>query len=97
MKWLSPLLSLLEKLTALIIRLIGLNTKWDRLVTAVSAAELETLIETGGVSGLKPDERNILEGVFALRDNILTILEWLRIGNLSKKRNGLRLLKIGFP
>ena len=33
-----------------------------------STGELETLIESGAVTGLKPDERNILEGVFALHD-----------------------------
>jgi len=37
-------------------------------VPGLTAGELETLIETGGVTGLRPDERNILEGVFALRD-----------------------------
>ena len=40
----------------------------DRLVPALSAGELETLVESGRVTGLFPDERNILEGVFALRD-----------------------------
>ena len=68
MKAMSPLLSLLEKITSLILKLVGLNTQWDSLVTALSAGELETLIESGGVTGLLPDERNILEGVFALRD-----------------------------
>ncbi len=65
---LSPILSLLETFTSLLLRLVGLNTKWDSLVPALSAGELETLIETGGVTGLRPDEQNILEGVFALRD-----------------------------
>ena len=68
MQVLSPVLDLLEGITSIIIRLIGLNSKWDSLVPALSAEELETLIETGGVTGLQPDERNILEGVFALRD-----------------------------
>ena len=40
----------------------------DELVPALSAGELETLIDAGRVTGLFPDERNILEGVFALRD-----------------------------
>jgi len=68
-KWMSPFLSLLEKIASLILRLFGLNTQLETLTTsAFSAGELEKLIETGGVIGLKPDERNILEGVFALRD-----------------------------
>ncbi len=67
-RWMSPLLSLLEKITSLILRVIGLNSQSVTLVNDFSAAELEKLIETGGVTGLKPDERNILEGVFALRD-----------------------------
>jgi len=65
----SPCLSLLEGLALLILRLFGLNTQSESLTTAAfSAGELEKLIETGGVTGLKPDERNILQGVFALRD-----------------------------
>ena len=68
-KWMSPFLSLLEGLALLILRLFGLNTQSESLTTAAfSAGEFEKLIETGGVTGLKPDERNILEGVFALRD-----------------------------
>jgi len=68
-KWMSPFLSLLEGLALLILKLFGLNTQSESLTTAAfSAGELEKLIETGGVTGLKPDERNILEGVFALRD-----------------------------
>tara|TARA_B100000700_G_C15001581_1_gene836554 strand:+ start:162 stop:1343 length:1182 start_codon:yes stop_codon:yes gene_type:complete len=65
---LAPALFVLEKFASIFLRLIGLNAKWDSLVPALSAGELETLIETGGVTGLRPDERNILEGVFALRD-----------------------------
>ncbi len=68
MKALSPLLALLETVASILFRLFGLNSHWDSLVPALSAGELETLIETGGVTGLRPDERNILEGVFALRD-----------------------------
>ena len=68
MRALSPLLALLETFTSLLLRLVGLNAKWDSLVPALSADELETLIETGGVTGLAPNEQNILEGVFALRD-----------------------------
>ncbi len=68
MRALAPLLALLEAFTSLLLQLVGLNTKWDSLVPALSAGELETLIETGGVTGLRPDEQNILEGVFALRD-----------------------------
>ncbi len=68
MKALSPLLVFIEAIASLLLRLIGLSTKWDALVPALSAGELETLIETGGVTGLRPDEKNILEGVFALHD-----------------------------
>ena len=68
MRALAPVLALLEAFTSLLLRLVGLNAKWDSLVPALSAEELETLIETGGVTGLRPDEQNILEGVFALRD-----------------------------
>ncbi len=68
MKALGPLLGVLETIASFLLRLLGLNTHWDALVPALSAEELETLIESGGVTGLGPDERNILEGVFALRD-----------------------------
>tara|TARA_Y100001968_G_scaffold136503_1_gene124592 strand:- start:42568 stop:43866 length:1299 start_codon:yes stop_codon:yes gene_type:complete len=68
MKAMGPLLFLLEKIASFLFRLVGLNTQWDSLVSALSAGELETLIERGGVTGLLPDEKNILEGVFALRD-----------------------------
>ncbi len=68
MKALGPFLNLLERVASLLLKLVGLTAKWDALIPALSAGELETLIETGGVTGLRPDERNILEGVFALRD-----------------------------
>ena len=68
MRFLSPLITLLEAIASILFRLVGLNSHWDSLVPALSAEELETLIESGGVTGLRPDERNILEGVFALRD-----------------------------
>ena len=65
---LSPLLSVLDSLASLLLRVAGLTQRWDAPVPALTAGELETLIESGAVTGLKPDERNILEGVFALRD-----------------------------
>ncbi len=65
---LAPLLGLVERLGGLLLRLLGLPRNWDDLVPVLSAGELETLIETGSVTGLMPDERNILEGVFSLRD-----------------------------
>ena len=68
MRCLAPLLNLLEAVAALMLRLVGLRPQWDELVPALSAGELETLIDAGRVTGLFPDERNILEGVFALRD-----------------------------
>ena len=68
MRCLAPLINLLEGMAGLMLRLVGLRPQWDELVPALSADELETLIESGRVTGLFPDERNILEGVFALRD-----------------------------
>jgi putative hemolysin len=68
---LAPVLLLVERLTALLLRLLGLPRNWDQLVPVLSAGELETLIETGSVTGLMPDERNILEGVFSLRDTLV--------------------------
>ena len=65
---LSPLLLLIERITAVVLGLVGLPRNWDELVPVLSAGELETLIESGGVTGLMPDERSILEGVFSLRD-----------------------------
>jgi CBS domain containing-hemolysin-like protein len=65
---LAPLLSVLERLADGLLRLFGLPRNWDALVPALSAGELETLIESNSVTGLMPDERNILEGVFSLRD-----------------------------
>ncbi|BEV35582.1 hemolysin family protein [Synechococcus sp. M16CYN] len=68
MQCLAPLLNVLEAFAGLLMRLLGLAPQWDVLVPALSAGELETLVESGRVTGLYPDERNILEGVFALRD-----------------------------
>jgi CBS domain containing-hemolysin-like protein len=68
---LAPLLSLVERLASLLLHLLGLPRNWDELVPALSAGELESLIETGSVTGLMPDERNILEGVFSLRDTLV--------------------------
>ena len=68
---LAPLLSLIERVNGLLLRLLGLPHNWDELVPVLSAGELETLIETGSVTGLMPDERNILEGVFSLRDTLV--------------------------
>ncbi len=68
MRGIAPILFFLEKISSSLFKILGLNTRWDSLVSALSAGELETLIERGGVTGLMPDEKNILEGVFALRD-----------------------------
>ncbi len=68
---LAPLLSLIERLSGVLLLLLGLPRNWDELVPVLSAGELETLIETGSVTGLMPDERNILEGVFSLRDTLV--------------------------
>ncbi len=68
---LAPLLVVIERLSGGLLRLLGLPLNWDQLVPALSAGELETLIESGGVTGLMPDERSILEGVFSLRDTLV--------------------------
>ena len=67
-KGMQPIVSLIEIITSACLRLFNLNNKWDSLNSGLSAGELETLIETGSVTGLKPDEKNIIEGVFALKD-----------------------------
>ena len=68
MRSLGPLLVLLERLGNGLLRLLGLPRNWDELVPALSAGELETLIESNSVIGLMPDERDMLEGLFSLRD-----------------------------
>ena len=68
MRTLGPLLVLLERLGNGLLRLLGLPRNWDELVPALSAGELETLIESNSVIGLMPDERDMLEGLFSLRD-----------------------------
>ena len=68
---LSPLLMTIERISGVLLRLAGLPRNWDDLVPELSAGELETLIESGGVTGLMPDERSILEGVFSLRDTLV--------------------------
>jgi CBS domain containing-hemolysin-like protein len=65
---LAPLLVVVERLAAGLLRLLGLPRHWDELVPALSAGELETLIESNSVTGLMPDERDMLEGLFSLRD-----------------------------
>ena len=67
-KGMQPIVSLIEFFASACLRLFNLNNKWDSLNSVLSAGELETLIETNNVTGLKPDEKNILEGVFALKD-----------------------------
>ena len=67
-KGMQPIISIIEFFASACLRLFKLNNKWDSLNSALSAGELETLIETDSVTGLKPDEKNILEGVFALKD-----------------------------
>ena len=67
-KGMKPIISIIEFFASACLRLFNLNNKWDSLNSGLSAGELETLIETDNVTGLKPDEKNILEGVFALKD-----------------------------
>jgi CBS domain containing-hemolysin-like protein len=68
---LAPVLLLIERLSGGLLSLLGLPRNWDELVPVLSAGELETLIESGSVTGLMPDERSILEGVFSLRDTLV--------------------------
>jgi len=68
MRSLAPLLVVVERLGNGLLRLLGLPRNWDELVPALSAGELETLIESNSVTGLMPDERDMLEGLFSLRD-----------------------------
>ncbi len=65
---LAPFLAVVERLGDGMLRLLGLPRNWDQLVPALSAGELETLIESNSVTGLMPDERDMLEGLFSLRD-----------------------------
>ena len=44
------------------------GTGWMGIDVVGNISNLVNTFLTGGVTGLKPDERNILEGVFALRD-----------------------------
>tara|TARA_A100001388_G_scaffold186842_1_gene140352 strand:+ start:63 stop:1331 length:1269 start_codon:yes stop_codon:yes gene_type:complete len=67
-KGMQPIIAVIEFFASACLRLFNLNNKWDSLNSGLSAGELETLIETDNVIGLKPDEKNILEGVFALKD-----------------------------
>jgi len=67
-KGMKPVVSVIEFFVSACLRLLKLNNKWDSLNSGLSAGELETLIETNNVIGLKPDEKNIIEGVFALKD-----------------------------
>ncbi len=63
-----PFVSIVEFFTSACLKLLKLNNKWDSLNSGLSAGELETLIETNNVTGLKPDEKNIIVGDFALKD-----------------------------
>ena len=67
-KGMKPITTIIEFFTSACLGFFNLNNKWDSLNSVLSAGELETLIETDNVTGLKPDEKNILEGVFALKD-----------------------------
>jgi len=67
-KAMNPIVKTIEFFASACLGLFNLNNKWDSLNSGLSAGELETLIETDNVTGLKPDEKNILEGVFALKD-----------------------------
>ena len=67
-KGMKPITTIIEFFASACLGFLNLNNKWDSLDSVLSAGELETLIETDNVTGLKPDEKNILEGVFALKD-----------------------------
>ncbi len=87
MRGIAPILFLLEKISSSLFKVVGLNSRWDSLVSALSAGELETLIERGGVTGLRPDEKNILEGVFALRDTQVREIMVPRSGMITLPSN----------
>ncbi len=86
-KFISPFLFLIEKISSSLLELVGLNTSWDSLVSGLSARELETLVERGKVTGLRPDEKNILEGVFALRDTQVREIMVPRSGMVTLPKN----------
>ena len=58
-KGMKPIISIIEFFASACLRLFNLNNKWDSLNSGLSAGELETLIETDNVTGLKPDEKNL--------------------------------------
>ena len=60
-KAMNPIVKTIEFFASACLGLFNLNNKWDSLNSDLSAGELETLIETDNVTGLKPDEKNILE------------------------------------
>jgi len=67
-KAMNPIVKTIEFFASACLGLFNLNNKWDSLNSGLSAGELETLIETDNVTGLKPDEKIIHEGVFPLND-----------------------------
>ena len=67
----SPMVRLLERFSLVLLRSCRLSWDWAALAPPLSAGELETLIETGKVTGLQPDQRLILEGAFSLRDTLV--------------------------
>ena len=84
---LAPLLALVERLSTLLLGRFGLPRDWLELAPAFSAEELETLIETDKVTGLAPDERQILEGAFSLRDTCVREVMVPRNGMVTLPRN----------
>jgi len=64
----APLLVAVDRFSEALLRLLRLPRNWQESLPALSAGELETLIESNSVVGLMPDERDMLEGLFSLRD-----------------------------
>ena len=86
---LAPLLLLIERLSGGLLRLLGLPRNWDELVPVLSAGELETLIESGGVTGLIPltglTTPFLSYGGSSLVANWVIIALVLRISDLARR------------
>ena len=54
-KGMKPITTIIEFFASACLGFFNLNNKWDSLNSVLSAGELETLIETDNVTGLKPD------------------------------------------
>ena len=60
-KGMQPIITIIEFFASACLGLFNLNNKWDSLNSGLSAGELETLIETDNVTGLKQMRRIFLK------------------------------------